>query len=171
MTISIWRERSWMQRNPLLYMILWGAAILLQPAFLLILAGFLLAGLIDAPADARGRYLQQSMALLLVVFAFLAPWTIRNYLRFGKVIPTRSNFGLELWISNGPERAFDMKTNLGFQVPHPSTNLSEAQLVLQMGEVRYNQIKLREAETLDSQPSRRIPPSYLVAFSGFLVSA
>jgi hypothetical protein len=147
MTISIWRERSWMQHNLLLYMILWGTAILLQPAFLLILAGFLLAGLIAAPVDTRPRYLQRSMALLLVVFACLAPWTIRNYLRFGKVIPTRSNFGLELWISNGPERAFDMKTNLGFKVPHPSTNLSEAQLVLQMGEVQYNQIKLREAET------------------------
>jgi hypothetical protein len=147
MTIRIWSERSWLQHVPRLYLILWGVAILLQPAFIPILAVLLLSGLIAVPASARRRYLQQSMALLLVVFAFLAPWTIRNYLRFGKLVCTRSNFGLEFWLSNGPGRAFDMQTNLGFDVPHPSANLREAQLVLQLGEVRYNQMKLREAET------------------------
>jgi hypothetical protein len=146
MTIRIWSEHSWLQRTPRLYLILWGVAILLQPAFSPILAVFLLSGLIAVSASARRRYLQQSMALLLVVFTFLAPWTIRNYIRFGKLIATRSNFGLELWLSNGPGRAFDMQTNLGFDVPHPSLNLREAQLVLQMGEVRYNQMKIREAE-------------------------
>lgn len=145
MTIRIWSDSSWLERTPFLYFILWGWAILLQPAFFQILAIFLLAGLIMTQAPVRLRYLQQSIALVLVVFAFLAPWTIRNYFQFGKFMPTRSNFGLEFWLSNGPGRAFDMKTNLGFEVPHPSLDLREAQLVRQMGEVRYNRMKLDEA--------------------------
>jgi hypothetical protein len=147
MTIRIWSEHSWLQRTPYLYLVLWGVAILLQPAFLPVLALFLLVGLMATPTSARRRYLQQSLALLFVVSAFLAPWVIRNYLRFGELICTRTNFGLELWLSNGPGRAFDMQTNLGFDVPHPSTNLREAQRVLQLGEWQYNQMKLREAET------------------------
>ncbi|MGA9861264.1 MAG: hypothetical protein WBQ19_04055, partial [Terriglobales bacterium] len=147
MTIRIWSEHSWLQRTPHLYLVLWGVAILLQPAFLPVLVLFLLVGLMAAPTSARRRYLQQSLALLFVVSAFLAPWVIRNDLRFGELICTRSNFGLELWLSNGPGRASDMQTNLGFDVPHPSTNLREAQRVLQLGEWQYNQMKLREAET------------------------
>jgi hypothetical protein len=30
----------------------------------------------------------------------LAPWTVRNYLTFHRVMPLRDNFGLELWIGN-----------------------------------------------------------------------
>lgn len=146
MTIRIWRDHSWGQKTPILYLVLWGAAILLQPAFFVILACFLLAGSISVNVAERWRYLQQCLALVLVVSLFIAPWAIRNYLRFGELICTRSNFGLEFWLSNGPGRAFDMQTNLGFDVPHPSHNLREAQSVLQMGEVQYNQAKLKQAE-------------------------
>jgi|SRR5271166_1237452 len=146
MTIRLWRDQSWLGRTPWRYFFVWGFGILLQPAFLPVLAAFLMAGLIAAPRRERLRYLKQSAVLLLIVLAFLAPWAIRNEMRFGKLILTRSNFGLEFWISNGPGRAFDMQTNLGFAVPHPSLNLKEAQNVLRLGEVRYNRVKLNEAK-------------------------
>jgi hypothetical protein len=146
MTLRLWRDRSWLARIPWRYFIVWGFGILLQPAYLPVLAAFLLAGLIAAPQKVRPRYLKLSAALLLTVSLFLVPWAVRNQLRLGKLIFTRSNFGLEFWVSNGPGRAFDMQTNLGFAVPHPSLNLSEAQSVLRLGEVRYNQLKLNEAK-------------------------
>ncbi|HWZ80184.1 MAG TPA: hypothetical protein VNX87_26845 [Candidatus Sulfotelmatobacter sp.] len=146
MATRVWRDRSRFTRMPWQYSILWGFAILLQPAFLPILMVFLLAGLIVSPNGERRRYLKNCIAVLLTVVAFLLPWAIRNDLQFGKLIWTRSNFGLEFWVSNGPGRAFDMPTNLGFSVPHPSLDLHEAQLVCQLGEVRYNQAKLRETE-------------------------
>ena len=45
-----------------------------------------------------------AMAALLVFTIGLVPWTIRNYRVFGKFIVLRSNFGLELWLGNNPER-------------------------------------------------------------------
>lgn len=145
MTVKTWRERSWLARTPWRYYLMWGVAILLQPAFVTILLTFLLAGLVVTAPTARWRYLRQCVLLLLTSASFLAPWAIRNDLRLGKLIWTRDNFGLEFWVSNGPRRAFDMQTNLGFAVPHPSLNLQEAERVLQLGEVRYNQMKLHEA--------------------------
>jgi hypothetical protein len=146
MTVRVWSDRSRLTRMPWQYSILWGFGILLQPAFLPILLVFLLAGLIVSPKSEHRRYFKNCMAVLLTVVAFLLPWAIRNDLQFGKLIWTRDNFGLEFWLSNGPGRAFDMPTNLGLSVPHPSLDLHEAQLVSQIGEVRYNQAKLREAE-------------------------
>ena len=118
MTIQIWSSRSWMERTNFGYFILWGVTILLQPAFLPILAAFILAGLVACRNEARGRYLKQCSVLVLVVAAFLAPWVIRNDLQFGKMVITRDNFGLEFWVSNGPGRAFDADNNI---VPHPSS--------------------------------------------------
>jgi len=80
-----------------------------------------------------------------VVIGFLSPWAIRNQIRLGKLIWTRSNFGLEFWLSMGPCRDFDMRTNFSV-VQHPSVDLPEALLVRQLGEVQYHRLKLAEAE-------------------------
>ena len=145
-TVRIWRDQSWSKQIPWPYFVLWGIAILLQPAFLPILAAFMLAGLIACQRGVRRRYLTQCLFLTVLTLAFLSPWAIRNYFRLGKFVLTKDNFGLELWVSNGPGRAYDVQTNLGYRSPHPSTDLREAQKVLQLGEIRYNEMKLAEAE-------------------------
>lgn len=43
------------------------------------------------------RLLLTSVGVFLVT---LAPWTIRNYVTLGRLIPIRDDFGLELWIGN-----------------------------------------------------------------------
>lgn len=45
----------------------------------------------------RRRHLLASAAACALV---LLPWTIRNYVKFDRVIPLRDNFGLELWAGN-----------------------------------------------------------------------
>jgi len=33
----------------------------------------------------------------------LIPWTARNYAAFGRLVPIKDNFGLELWLGNNPD--------------------------------------------------------------------
>ncbi|MFZ0286159.1 MAG: hypothetical protein WAL32_13095 [Terriglobales bacterium] len=53
-----------------------------------------------------GRLVLASVGIFLLT---LLPWTIRNYQVFGRLIPVRDNFGLELWLGNheGVSQRFD----------------------------------------------------------------
>jgi 4-amino-4-deoxy-L-arabinose transferase-like glycosyltransferase len=65
--------------------------------------------------------------LLLIVSATIAPWTIRNYLLTGDLIPVSSEGGLTLWSSNNPEFVFRQPMPMSlpiYQVP-PGLSSSE----------------------------------------------
>ena len=49
------------------------------------------------------------LASIAVFLLTLFPWTIRNYVTFGRLMPIRDNFGLELWLGNheGVTHQFD----------------------------------------------------------------
>ena len=80
------------------------------------------------------------LAIALVVFVLgVAPWTLRNYLAFGKFIPLRSNFGLVLWMGNHS----DSVTFDGFSSPYG--NQEQATIYQQMGEIKYMAAKKHEA--------------------------
>ena len=145
-SLRIWRSKSWQLRTPWWFFVLCGFAVLLDPVILPVIAAFLIAGAIACSTGFRKRYWREAFFLLLVVFLFLLPWAIRNRIALNKMIWTKSNFGLEFWVSNGPGRAFDLGTNMGDPNLHPSNSLDEAQQVATLGEVKYNQQKL--AETL-----------------------
>lgn len=145
MSIRIWRSGEWKQRVPWAYALLWGVAVLMYASFLpLLLCLLLMGGLVCGRSDIR-RYLALSSLVLLCVAAVSLPWVARNYRELGALVLTRSNLGLELWVSNGPGAAFDMATNLAWRRPHPSTVQEEARLVATLGEVEYNHRRLREA--------------------------
>ncbi len=48
-------------------------------------------------ADHATRLFLASVGIFLLT---LLPWTIRNYQVFGRLMPVRDNFGLELWLGN-----------------------------------------------------------------------
>jgi hypothetical protein len=49
----------------------------------------------------QGRSCSNVLLASVAVFILtLIPWTIRNYATFGRLMPIRDNFGLELWIGN-----------------------------------------------------------------------
>jgi 4-amino-4-deoxy-L-arabinose transferase-like glycosyltransferase len=80
-------------------------------------------------------------AVTLLVFALgLVPWTVRNYLVFGKIIVLRSNFGLELWLGNNPAVPDTISSWL-----HPYDNMDEALKYKSMGEIAYMAEKQRES--------------------------
>jgi hypothetical protein len=76
------------------------------------------------------------MALLL-----LSPWIIRNQMALGSPIATRTNFGLELRLSNndlaGPLERENYENGV-YHVYHPLQSVREAEKVRELGEVAYN---------------------------------
>ncbi len=141
--LRLWRDGSWQTRTPWWFFAFCGLSALLNPNLLPVIGGFLLVGAVACPAGARLRYLRQTALLALCVLACLLPWAIRNYLSLGAPILTRSNFGLEFWLSNGPGRTFDLPHNYGTY--HPSVSKIEADRLVDLGEVEYNRLRLTEA--------------------------
>jgi 4-amino-4-deoxy-L-arabinose transferase-like glycosyltransferase len=84
------------KRGWLLLGIYAGLLVLLQPSLLaivLVYGGWL--------AWSKGRSPRALIAVAGLLLA-LAPWTARNFVTFGRFIPFRDNFGLELWLGNRP---------------------------------------------------------------------
>jgi hypothetical protein len=67
-----------------------------------------------------------------VFAACIAPWSVRNYRTFGKVIFIRSNFGAELRLGNGPGADGTWMAYL-----HPTKNARQLRLYREMGEMAY----------------------------------
>lgn len=110
---------------------LWGFAMLANPTFLLLLA------LAAAWEWLQGRW-RQAAVLAAVSGALLAPWTIRNYERFGKVFFLRTNLGLELYMSTGDGAGATYAANLTRHAEvHPNANAAVARLVAERGELAY----------------------------------
>lgn len=87
-----------------------------------------------------------SVALLLAV----APWTVRNYRVFHRVIPVRDNFGLELWVGNHEGGTGRQDLSI-----HPVVDPAEASKFRDMGETAYVAEKQAEALAyIRAHPSR-----------------
>jgi len=83
-------------------------------------------------------------------FLAVAPWIVRDYRVFHKLIPIRGNFGVELHLGNSPTAQGDWQFYL-----HPSQNPLEFQHYREMGEPAYVKSKLDQALLfIRSQPAR-----------------
>ena len=71
----------------------------------------------------------------------LTPWVVRNYVVFHKVIPFRTNFGLEFQIGNNLQATGHQVFDL-----HPSHSAREFDDYRSMGETEYMGRKKREAQ-------------------------
>ena len=84
----------------------------------------------------------------LCVVSILAPWAIRNYVALGSPIWTRSNFGLELQVSNNDMMTADLERNTHlpeFALLHPHAGGGERAKVRMFGEVAYQRAKQQQA--------------------------
>ncbi len=54
----------------------------------------------------------------------LSPWTIRNFMVFGRFIPLRDNFGFELWVGN--HEGLPLRHRMDFRDAFPAADLSRA---------------------------------------------
>jgi len=77
----------------------------------------------------------------LIFLAAVAPWAWRNEQVFHAFVPFRTNFGVELYLGNGPGAD-------GFlmEYDHPSKNEAQFELYREMGELRYSAWRGEEAK-------------------------
>jgi Dolichyl-phosphate-mannose-protein mannosyltransferase len=92
------------------------------------------------PAAPLSLRLRLPVVATLVLITGCLPWTTRNFLVFHRLIPLRSNFGLELWLGNNPRVP---GTWAGWL--HPSDNVAERKKFMAMGEIAYVAQKQHEA--------------------------
>ena len=145
MAMRLWRDGAWQRRTAWEFFAFCGFCGLLNPSLFPVLAGLFVAGAVACLAALRKRYLLQTAISVASIAICLLPWAIRNQMALGAPIFTRSNFGLEFWISNGPGRSYDLQNNVGDQF-HPSGHVEEMMKVAEMGEVAYYGQLLSEAK-------------------------
>jgi 4-amino-4-deoxy-L-arabinose transferase-like glycosyltransferase len=155
-TLAIERSEDW--RDWCAYGLLWGFA-LLTNATLLSLVPLILVWLVYRLRDFRGTpatpgVVKTAVAkpALAAAIALLccAPWTIRNYSAFHRIIPLRSNLGLQLWIGNNENARESWREEL-----HPIFNSAERARYIELGEIDYMREKRREAiQYMLSHPTR-----------------
>jgi hypothetical protein len=109
-----------------------------------------------ARRDRRKQTLAFAAVLVTTVAAVLLPWGIRNYYALGKFVVTRSNFGLELQVSNNDLATARSLTNgPSFKKYHPHEKGKQLMRLENVGEIAYNRQKLHQAiEWIRSHPSR-----------------
>jgi 4-amino-4-deoxy-L-arabinose transferase-like glycosyltransferase len=92
----------------------------------------------------RARCGKKSLAGIVlasvIFFACIAPWLIRNYQTFGKLIFIRDNFGAELRLGNGPSADGALMDYL-----HPTEDVYALRQYQRMGEVAYIVMRKRQA--------------------------
>jgi 4-amino-4-deoxy-L-arabinose transferase-like glycosyltransferase len=110
------------------------------------------------------QWLRLATTAALIFALGMAPWTLRNYRAFGKFIPTRSNFGYELWIGNNPA-ASDWKSFSS----QPTWDQSEAAEYAHLGEISYVQAKGHESLVfIRSHPAKMVESTFGRAMSYWL---
>ena len=125
----------------------WGIAVLMNPA-VGILFPLLLFWLVLRRLQGHLPWLPQVFSMILLFGLCLLPWTARNYASFGKIVPIKDNFGLELWLGNNP----DVKRNWN-TAHHPGSDLFEMKQLRELGETRYMALKERQAiEFIQAHP-------------------
>jgi hypothetical protein len=127
---------------------LWGLALLLTPAMATILAGFLLLQAFRFLRRAPVQYIKWAAVLGAVAAVTMSPWSIRNYIRLGSPVFAKDCFGMEMFVSNHPGATWsvtDEKESEWLDREFPTRQPRAAEELRQMGEVAYNQAKMRVA--------------------------
>jgi hypothetical protein len=134
-----------------------GFGCLLNPALIPVLAVWSIASAVRYRLQLR-RVLAFLAVAAVCVLSMLAPWATRNYRALGSFIWTRSNFGLELQVSNNDTMTADLERNVRlpeFALLHPFAGADELAKVRIVGEVAYQRSKERQAFAWISSHKRR----------------
>jgi 4-amino-4-deoxy-L-arabinose transferase-like glycosyltransferase len=146
------RVRDWC-----FYGLLWGFALLTNPAVALLFPMLLVwaAYRIRDRAHAGSWLMRPVLAATLALLCCL-PWTIRNYVQFHKLIPLRSNFAFELYIGNNENYDDQHRSR-----PGAITQDREIVRYLHMGETAFMEEERRKAFAFIESHSR--VESWLIA--------
>ncbi|MGC2752019.1 MAG: glycosyltransferase family 39 protein [Candidatus Acidiferrum sp.] len=130
------------------YGLLWGLALMTNPALGALLPFLLGWAALRGRGENRARWKRAGLAAGLTILCCV-PWTVRNYIAFHRLIPLRSNLPFELWLGNND--IFDPDAHDGRM---SITRTEEARTYTRMGETAYMREKWRLATSfLESHPN------------------
>lgn len=121
------------------YGALWAIGALISATVLSVMPFFFLWLIWEARKQSR-PWLRPVLTAVLILLVGIAPWTIRNYLVFGKFIPLRSNLGLMLWHGNNSR-----EVGVDSFAISAVWDQAEADTFKRMGEIAYMQMEQRRA--------------------------
>jgi 4-amino-4-deoxy-L-arabinose transferase-like glycosyltransferase len=127
-----WRDWS-------LYGLLWGFALLTNPALALLFPVLLIWAAVRHPSRGRPRVMHPLLAAGIAILGCV-PWTVRNYAQFHRFIPLRSNFSFELYVGNNEN--YDEQNRFR---PAAVTQDREILRYLRMGETAFMDEERRKA--------------------------
>jgi 4-amino-4-deoxy-L-arabinose transferase-like glycosyltransferase len=131
------KDRS-RQRDFALYGLLWGLALLTNPALGALLP-FLIGWVLYQHRANRSQELRLGLLTCAVLVLTCLPWTIRNYVQFHRFIPLRSNFPYEFW--SGNNEIFDENSREVNRI----TRYEQVHLYAEQGENEFLNDKLHRA--------------------------
>jgi hypothetical protein len=143
-----WYFTDFSLKSALLTGLVSGLALLVSGGFSSIVLSTLCIGLWLFSKSSARRYFIWALIVLLATTLCLAPWALRNRLKLGGYVWLRSNFGLELFISNNDAAVANLDDNFAsgwFQKSHPYPSAVERAIVAQVGELAYEHQKLQQA--------------------------
>ena len=85
-------------------------------------------------------WIAQSIVCIAAFTAVIAPWTVRNYQTFHRLIPIRDGFGLELYLGNSGYSGHWANRSV-----HPNHNAAELAEYEKSGEIAYMDHKQHQA--------------------------
>jgi len=145
-TVEVVESRRW--SDWCTYGVLWGLALLTNPALASVLPFLLGWAMYRAGREGHLKIARPVLTLGIAVLCCL-PWTIRNYVDFHRIIPLRSNFAFELWLGNND--IFDPDARNGKQ---RITRYEEVRRYSKLGENAFMDEKWRIAtEFIGSHPA------------------
>ncbi|HJZ65475.1 MAG TPA: glycosyltransferase family 39 protein [Candidatus Acidoferrum sp.] len=118
------------------YAVLWAISLLTNPALGILLPFFLLWLVFRNTSENTNACRLPALVCVATIILCCAPWTIRNYFHFHRLIPLRSNLPFELWIGNND--IFDEHAVGGTE---RITRFGEVRLYAQLGENAYMEEK------------------------------
>ena len=122
-----------------LFGLTWGLIALSNPSLLSLLP-FMLAWVCYVRFRERRKWILPAGLAIFVFALSIAPWLIRNYEVFGKLVFIRSNFGFELRLGN-----YDGADGVWAWQRHPSQSASEFAEYVRRGELGFVRERGREA--------------------------
>ena len=115
-----------------------GLNALTNPTALAVLPVILIWGFVRSKGERR-RFVLLSAATMFTLMAVCLPWTIRNYVAFGRLIPIRSNFWIEMRVGNTGDIS-DIVPDWA----HPANGAAEMQEYKSLGEIAYAEHKRQQ---------------------------
>lgn len=144
--MDCWRRHSFSTKSALYMGIVSGLAILASASLAAMILGLLILVPLMLGRRLDGRRFLFPVTAILTILVILLPWAIRNYFALGSLVWTRSNFGIELNVSNNDQAQANWGDNgVAMKRYHPRANSRERDQLVAKGEIAYNRQKRIQA--------------------------